>query len=280
MFRFGVHVSIAKGLIPALDEAEALNCKTMQIFIRNPRGYKRKGFKTQEIKIFNNKLKEKNIQPFVVHASYVLNLASSNKELRAKSISIVKEDLKICQEIDADLYVIHFGSNKDKDVGINLMQNSLERILNNYRGRTQLLLENTAGDGNRLGALIEEIRSIILYQNSVGLCLDSAHLYSSGYNIKEEKTLKFFLNEFDDSIGLKRVKLLHLNDSYYKCGSKKDRHQHIGEGLIGLNGFKLFIRHPKLRNLPMILETPKSKEEDDIKNLNRVKYLSLGEVRR
>ncbi|MDP8233269.1 MAG: deoxyribonuclease IV [Candidatus Saelkia tenebricola] len=276
MFRLGVHISIAKGLVNSLIEAEGLKCTAMQIFIRNPRGYARKKLADQEIESFKNKRRSININPLVVHGSYLLNLASSDEKLRKKTISLVKEDLKICNVIDADLYVVHFGSNTDKKIGIKFMRESLGEILTGYKGNTVLLLENTAGEGNKLGSNIDQIaKSIKGLGKKVGICLDSAHLFAAGVDIRKKSVLNKFLQEFDSKIGLNKLKLLHLNDSKYGLAEHKDRHQHIGNGFIGRSGFKTFINHPLLCGLPMILETPSEKEKDDIKNLNKVKYLKI-----
>ena len=273
MFRLGVHVSISRGLLGALIKAESINCTAMQIFVRNPRGYSRRKLTDEEIKVFKKKRVGAGISPLVVHGSYILNLASKDKELREKTVALVKDDLKICNKIDAELYVIHFGSNVDKDSGIKFMKDALRKILTGYRGETVLLLENTAGEGNKLGSNIDEISEVIKGVKA-GICLDSAHLFAAGVNIRKKTVLNKFVNELDSKVGLSKLKLLHLNDSMYELGTHKDRHQHIGDGFIGPQGFRNFINHPALCNLPMILETPQTEEKDDIKNLNKVKYLA------
>ena len=282
MFRLGVHISISRGLLGAIIKAESINCTAMQIFIRNPRGYSRKKLRDEEIKAFKKKRIETGISPLIVHGSYILNLASKDKDLREKTVALVKDDLKICNKIGAELYVIHFGSNVDKDSGIKFIKDALREILTGYKGKTVLLLENTAGEGNKLGSNIDEISKVIKglpvgrplgLGMKAGICLDSAHLFAAGVDIRKKVSLNRFIREFDSKVGLNKLKLLHLNDSLYELGAHKDRHQHIGGGFIGRSGFKNFINHPALCNLPMILETPQTEEKDDIKNLNRVKYI-------
>lgn len=276
MFRLGVHVSIAGGLLSALKEALKLDCTSMQIFLRNPRGYRRREFLSSEIEEFHKIRRQKNIYPLVVHAGYIVNLASSQKKIRSSSIQLVREDLELSNRIGADMYLIHFGSHKDRELGLGLMNDSLAQILKKYKGRTLLVLENTAGEGNRLGASLDEMSRILSNEFRIGFCLDSAHLFSAGYDLRRKKVLDELAEEIEQKIGFEKLKLLHLNDSYFEFGSRKDRHQHIGSGFIGEKAFKQILNHPGFKDLPVILETPRSKLEDDIQNLNRVKYLKQG----
>ncbi|MDP8215985.1 MAG: deoxyribonuclease IV [Candidatus Kaelpia imicola] len=274
MLTIGVHLSISKGLLKALDQARSLDSGAMQIFIRNPRGYAKKILDPNEVKEFIEKRKEYGIVPIVIHGSYLLNIASSDRRVRDRSISAIIEDLRLSSQIVAEYYVLHFGSNPDRVKGLNIMRKSLAAIFKRLDFKPLILLENTAGEGSKLGWEIDDFKSILRgNKKKLGICLDSAHLFASGVNLSNSRELNNFLKEFDRKVGIDSVKLLHLNDSNAPCCSKRDRHAHIGEGFIKSKGISNFINHPKFRELPIILETPKDKEKDDIKNLNRVKYL-------
>ncbi len=274
MLAIGVHLSISKGLFKALDQAKSLDSSAMQVFIRNPRGYAKKILDLEEVEEFIKKRKEYGITSLIIHGSYLLNIASSDKKIRDRSISAIIEDLKLSSQVAAEYYVLHFGSNPNRLEGLNIMRESLAAIFKNFDFKPLILLENTAGEGNKLGWEIEDFEVIINgNKRRIGICLDSAHLFASGIDLNKNIELDNFLNEFDRKIGISSIKLLHVNDSKTICCSKRDRHAHIGEGFIKSKGISNFINHPKLKMLPIILETPKDKEKDDIKNLNKVKYL-------
>ncbi len=274
MVRLGVHISIAKGLINALCEAKDLGCNAMQIFIRSPRGFGEKKLDIKEVKSFNSAREKMDIRPLVVHGSYLLNIASSDRSIRNKSLSAIKDDLALADQVNSELYVLHFGSNSDRGEGIKIMQDSLAEIKKNYKGKAIIILENTAGEGNKLGFNIADIgECLTAFDDRFGVCLDSAHLFSAGVDLRNKDKMDSFIDAFDKKIGIKRVKLVHINDSLYDLGQRRDRHEHIGEGCITDKGIKNFIKHPKISEIPAILETPKDKEKDDIKNINRVKYI-------
>ena len=274
MLAIGVHLSISKGLLKVLDKARELDINAIQIFIRNPRGYAKKILDPDEVKDFILRRKKYNINPLVVHGSYLLNIASSSSEVKNKSIATIIDDLRLSSEVAAEYYVLHFGSNKDRDRGLDVMRKSLKTILKKTDTKPLILLENTAGEGNKLGWRVDDFK--IVFEDAgrnLGVCLDSAHLFSSGVDLTKKRDLDKFLKDFDRALGVDKIKLLHVNDSSTPCCSKKDRHAHIGEGFIKREGISNFINHPKLRDISMILETPKNKERDDIENLNKVKYL-------
>ncbi|MDP8253872.1 MAG: deoxyribonuclease IV [Candidatus Kaelpia aquatica] len=280
MLAIGVHLSISKGLLKALDQAKSLDSNAMQVFIRNPRGYAKKVLDSNEVKKFIERRKEYGIDPLVIHGSYLLNIASSDERIRDKSISAIVEDLKLLSQVAAEYYVLHFGSNPDKVKGLNIMRESLIAIFKRINFKPLILLENTAGEGDKLGWEIDDFKDLLKgKKGKLGICLDSAHLFASGVDLGNSRELDAFLMEFDKKVGVDSIKLLHLNDSNTPCCSKRDRHAHIGEGFIKSKGISNFINHPKLKRLPIILETPKGKEKDDIKNLNKVKYLKRNACR-
>ena len=229
--------------------------------------------------IFTEKLKESKIHPLVVHTSYLINLASPNNALNKKSVESFQMDLERADRLGATFLVTHLGSFKDKDIpyGINRVSEALGRALKNYPvGNTRILLENTAGSGSTIGSDLRQIKEIIertKANRSLGLCFDTCHGFASGYDLRDGESLNRLIGEIQGLLGLDRLGLLHLNDSIGSLGSRIDRHAHIGKGKIGLKGFDLLINHPSLRGIPMILETPKKCDEDDIKNLSVVRRL-------
>jgi deoxyribonuclease-4 len=276
--RLGVHVSVTEGLIKAVEIVLRLNCNTMQFFIRNPRAWGIRKIDKKELNGFLKLVRKYNIKPVITHACYIINLCSEDKILRKKSFNCLIEDLKRAEELNADYYVIHFGSHKNKKLGMKLFKTAVLKAIDKVNFiKTKLLVENTAGEGNKIGASIDEMENFLKGINfkKVGICIDTAHLFSFGYEINKKNGLNKFLNEFDLKIGLNRINLIHLNDSKYPCGSHIDRHQHIGKGFIGEDGFKVILKNPKLKNLPFILETPKKVIQDDIRNLNKISnYIS------
>lgn len=273
MLRLGVHLSIAKGLTYLIKDIDKFKINTFQIFLRNPRGYNARKFKPREVKLLKEFIKINDIYPFVAHAGYVVNLCSESKLIRENSLELIREDLKIASQLGVNYYVIHFGSNPDRLSGLRFLHRYLKRI-KDLKSEVQILLENTAGEGYKLGAELEDLFWIANRIKEIGICLDTAHLFSAGYDIRKRYVVDKIFKSIHINAGKDRVKLIHINDSWFHLGARKDRHQHIGKGYIGEKGFKNFLFHPEVRKIPLILETPKKNEKDDIMNLNRVKYLA------
>ena len=278
MLRLGVQVSISGGLSKAIERAKILGCNTIQIFSRNPRSFKRVLRTEEEIEEFREKRRQAKIYPLFIHTVYTLNLASPDARFYRLSIRDFIRDLKDAQHLGSEFVVTHIGSFKgsSREKGIKRVIRALENILSKMPSSLTLLLENTSGSGHWLGADFKEIAYIINSlgkSEKIGVCLDTCHAFSAGYNLREARGLRELLGEIDDYIGLNKLKLIHLNDSQDKLGSYKDRHFHIGEGYIGEEGFRRIINHTQLKNLPFILETPKKKEEDDFRNLEKVRRL-------
>ncbi len=274
MLRLGVHLSIARGLNHVIKDIEKFKINTFQSFIRNPRGYNMRRFDCNEIKTLREFITARGIFPYFIHAGYIVNLCSPSKKIRVNSIRIVTQDLKIASKLGANYYVIHFGSHPDKKTGLKLFYTALKEIVTH--AEVEIILENTAGEGNKLGASLDDILWITTRIKKIGICLDTAHLFSAGYDIRDSEIVNEIFTCLDKTISRERLKLIHLNDSYYPLGANKDRHHHIGKGYIGEDGFRNFLAHPVVRSLPLILETPKKNEKDDIVNLNKVKYLITG----
>ncbi|MBU0605316.1 MAG: deoxyribonuclease IV [Candidatus Omnitrophica bacterium] len=270
--RIGLHVSIAGKIYESLERANALGCNTMQIFSRNPRGWQFTEFAPSDTAQFR-KLKEKlEIRPVVVHIPYLINLATPDDELHRRSINAYIDDLRRTDELDAECFVTHLGSHvgSGEEGGIKRFARALNEVIDKARPKTMILLENTAGSGSMIGYRFEHIKRImdnLDNAENIGVCLDTAHTFEAGYDIRTRAGLDSTLKTFDSLIGLKRIKVVHFNDSLSLLGSHVDRHQHIGKGNIGLSGLKRIINHPKLKDAAFIMETPKNTEKDDQMNM-------------
>ncbi len=275
----GVHVSGAGKIYEALTKADELGCNTMQIFSRNPQQWRNAVLDPQDIKEFNLRQKKLKIKPFFIHIPYLINLASPNPRLYKASIEAYIEDILEGEFINADYIVTHMGSHKEtsENEGIKRLTEALNIILDQTKGsKVGILLENTAGSGSWLGykfAHQGEVIRGLKNKERIGLCLDTAHAFLAGYNIGTKEGLQQMIKEIDLNVGIELIKLIHLNDSKGPLGSKHDRHDHIGKGYIGLEGMKRIINHPKLKNKPFILETPKKTLTDDLVNLATVRKL-------
>ncbi len=276
----GVHVTAAGKIYQALDIAHNLGCDTMQIFSRSPQTWRHGAqISSEDIKEFNLRRKKFKINPVFIHISYLINLASPEARLYHGSIQAYIEDIKEAEKLGADYIVTHMGSHKEtsEDAGIKRLIEALNIILEKTKGsKVGILLENTSGSGSWLGYRFYHQHKIlkgIKEKNRVGLCLDTAHAYLAGYDLATKVGLKKLIDEIEEMVGMKLIKLIHLNDAAGELGCHHDRHDHIGKGHIGLSGMKRIINHPRLKNIPMILETPKSAEDSDKNNLALVKKL-------
>jgi len=279
--RLGVHVSIAGSIYEALDRAKALGCNTMQIFSRNPRLWKAKPITTHDIIEFRTRRKKTGIYPVVVHMPYLINLASPQESLYRRSIESYIEDIRQADLLGAEYLVTHMGSHRGKGEvrGLNRLASALNKIEKTAKPRLTILLEITAGSGDWLGYKFEHVRIVLnklRHKEKFGVCFDTAHAFEAGYDIRTNAGLSRTIKEFDRIIGLKYLKIIHLNDSKTVFGSGSDRHWHIGKGKIGIEALKRIVNHPRLKRLPFILETPKKTEKDDRMNLLKVKRIYRG----
>ncbi len=277
----GVHVSGAGKIYQTLDIAKNLGCDTMQIFSRSPQSWRNGSqLAAEDVREFNLRRKEFKINPVFIHISYLINLASPELRLYHGSIQAYIEDIQEAEKLGADFIVTHMGSHKEtsEDAGIKRLIEALNKILEKTQGtKVGILLENTSGSGSWLGYRFyhhQKILKGLKDKSRVGLCLDTAHAYLAGYDLSTKPGLDKMVDEIQEMAGIKLVKLIHLNDAAGELGCHHDRHDHIGKGHIGLAGMKRIINHPKLKNIPMILETPKSTEDSDKENLALVRKLS------
>lgn len=277
--RIGVHVSIAGHIYESLERARALGCNTMQIFSRNPRGWQAVKLEAGAVKEFR-RLKEKyDIKPVAIHIPYIINLATPDDRLYKKSIVAYIEDLERTDLLGAEYFVTHLGSHvgSGEDNGIKRFSEALKGIIKKAKPKTMVLLENTAGSGSWIGYRFEHLKRImdtIGSASKLGVCLDTAHTFESGYDIKTRKGLERALKEFDKILGLGLIKVIHFNDSMAPFNSNVDRHQHIGKGNIGLEAMGRIINHPRLRNAAFIMETPKKTDRDDKMNMATARRLT------
>ena len=306
--RLGVHVPIAGGLLEAVARAKRLSCTTMQIFSRSPRGGATSQFSQEEIERFDIERRRAGIEPLAVHGPYIINLASPEAAMWRQSLRLYQEEYARAARLRAQYLVTHVGSHRGQGeaAGMARVSEAINRTLDgakpplsasprlrlakpNARGQAGviILLENTAGSGQGLGYQFEQlafIRNGVEAKERVGICLDTAHLFAAGYPIHTEEGLEQAIASFDRVVGLEHLKLIHLNDSKVPFDSRVDRHWHIGEGHIGLEAFRRMVNHPKLSDLPFVLETPKSTvrsgnrnwragEREDRRNLSTVKNL-------
>jgi deoxyribonuclease-4 len=279
--RFGFHISIGGGLRKVIERALEKECQTIQIFSRNPRGWEYVPQDPTEIKEFRQLLKKSDISPLVVHMPYLPNLATIKKDDYERSLASLITELQRSQELGAQYLVMHIGKrleSQEKDA-LKQVWKGINQAFKKVRNSVILLLENTAGMGSEVGYNFLQIKEIIEKvddNDRLGVVLDTAHLFEAGYPIHTPAGLDQTLKEFDELIGLKKLYLLHLNDSKTDFGSRIDRHWHIGEGKIGKEGFRYLVNHPLLKYLPGIMETPRKEEAEDIKNMKMIKSLVRG----
>lgn len=258
MLNIGAHLSSAKGFANIAKEAVNIGANTFQFFTRNPQGGKAKEINPADVAEFLALAKQHNFVKMVAHAPYTLNPCSDNPSTREFAEMVFVDDLKRMEYVPHNYYNFHPGSHVGQgvEVGIKLIAELLDKVLSKEQ-TTMVLLETMSGKGSEVGAKFEELQQIISrvkLSEKLGVCLDTCHVYSAGYDIVGN--LDGVLTEFDDIIGLDKLKAIHLNDSKMPFASHKDRHEKIGQGTIGLNAIVRIINHENLKELPFILETP------------------------
>ena len=257
----GLHVSSAGSLDLAFDRALELGASSFQMFTRNPNQWKFKPIPDETVATFRDKRKRSGFARIVDHMPYLPNLASPERSTMKISRYTLDEELKRCDALGIDYLVIHLGSHLGKGaaVGIANIAEACNQAIGVSEGQTMVLLENMAGQKNSVGARFEEIRGIldkVREGSRVGVCLDTCHLYASGFDIGSDEAVKNTIGLFDDVVGFDRLRVVHLNDSKGALGSRLDRHENIGKGRIGRRGIKAFLHYPGVRERPLIMETP------------------------
>jgi len=278
MRRLGVHTSIAGGLHLSLERAHALGCNTMQIFSHNPRGWALKKITDEEASRFKALRKQLNISPVSIHTSYLINMASGDMLLRKKSLEMLITEMERADTIGADYVVLHSGSasGDDESVSRNRAIKALNEVARMGRWKAGLLIENTAGERGDISSTVKDLADIISGVKPPlisGICFDTCHAFASGYHMRDKKDIERIADEMENYAGLDKVKLIHLNDSKGDMGSCIDRHEHIGLGKIGMKGLRCFVDYQAFRDIPLILETPKKSDTDDLLNLAKVRKM-------
>lgn len=258
MLRIGCHLSSSKGFLAMARTAESIGADTFQFFTRNPRGGAAKEWKREDVQAMLAYFEKAGIAKPLAHAPYTLNACAKEERIRQFALETLADDLERLALIPGAMYNFHPGSHvgQGPEKGIELIADVLNRTLRAGQD-TVVLLETMAGKGSEIGRSFEELRGIIdrvELADKLGVCLDTCHVWEGGYDIAER--LDDVLREFDEVIGLGRLKAVHLNDSKNPCGAHKDRHEKIGQGHIGLEAFRRIVTHPLLKELPFYLETP------------------------
>jgi deoxyribonuclease IV len=300
--KIGFHVSISGGISNSVDNALKIGCNAFQIFSRNPRGWTAKPLQDQDVENFGKKLNESKIDrdSIFVHMPYLPNLSSPNSKLHKKSTNTLIEEMRRCSTLGIPYVILHLGKHgeKGKEHGINQLQKACNSATKNYPQSSSsalitkmskksnrirdyksvmIILENSAGGKNsigskfdELGLILDKLKSSSSRSNSFGICLDTCHAFAAGYDLRTKEDINETLDEFRSKIGLNNLKVIHLNDSKEDLNSNRDRHEHIGLGKIGKNGFRDLLRHNVVRKLPIIMETPIDSRRDDPDNLKVV----------
>jgi deoxyribonuclease-4 len=271
----GVHVSIEGGVSMAIERARELGCDALQCFGANPRGWQGSALTKAEARRFRALREGAGIAVVAVHASYLINISSPSDALFARSIKALEKELSRAALIGADFLVVHLGSSlgKGKDFAIERAGAALDMVASIIEeSGVELLLENTAGAGHTTGASLSDVGAL-LKGRPIGFCFDTCHAFAAGYPMKTPADVSLLVDAIKRNVGLKRLKLIHVNDSKGECGSRLDRHEHVGRGQIGLEGFRAFLGHPAVKDVPLILETPKDSSAADKRNLAIVRNM-------
>lgn len=274
---FGAHVSIAKGIWNAPANAARIGCEVFQFFTRSPQGGSVPPITEDIAERFKEECKKYRHKEWYVHAPYFINFASANNRIRYGSSSVVRHELERASLLGATYLMAHLGSYNGfpKEEGFIHLIKGLHTALDGYEGSTQFLIELSAGSGTVIGDTFEELAEIIYHNDlekfNIGVCYDTEHTFASGYDIRTPEAVQKTMQHFDKIIGLKKLKMFHCNDSKVELGAKKDRHEHIGEGHIGLDGFKALLGYKKLEKINFIAETEHDKIIQDLETLKSLR---------
>ena len=278
--KVGVHTSIAGALENAAHHAKKIGCDTFQMFSANPRGWRTLDPTPAECESFRAARQAHGLSPVVIHDNYLINLASSDSLIRERSIAAFRRELERALALEADFLVTHPGSAKGAAPAAAIaicVESLLQAAAGLKLDGLTILIENTAGQGTVIGRTFEEVAEIIAGVEKdlpVGACIDTAHSFEAGYAIHTPDGLAAAVKPLDAAIGINKVRVIHANDSKTAFGSHADRHEHIGKGQIGAEAFARIVRHPKLKDIPFICETPVDKPGDDVRNIEMMRKLA------
>ncbi|RKX23825.1 MAG: deoxyribonuclease IV [Candidatus Zixiibacteriota bacterium] len=276
----GAHESIAGGVHKSIERGKQATCDTIQIFNKSNSQWRAAKLKSDDVDQFFLLQEQLGVTVATSHTSYLINIASPDETLQEKSLLSLKEEMERCNILKIPNLVMHPGSHvgSGEEEGMNRIGKNINRLFSELpNNKVTLLLECTAGQGTNLGYSFEQIAHMIdLVEDKkfIGVCLDTCHIFSAGYELRDSKGYSQTIKSFDNIIGLKRLRIIHMNDSKKPFAERKDRHEHIGQGYIGLEGFRNIVNDSRLRDIPMILETPKGDDlAEDIENLKVLRDL-------
>lgn len=277
---FGAHMPISGGVSKAFARGEHVGCETMQIFSKNQRQWNAKPYSEDDISAYAAERERCTIAPVIVHASYLINLASLKDDLWHKSIAACTDELERCVALGIPYLVIHPGSHtgSGEEAGLQRIAEAFQQMFDQgVGGDVVVLLETTAGQGTALGWQFEHLATLLQrigHPDRLGVCVDTCHIFAAGYDLRTPDAYNDTFDTFDRVVGLEHIKVFHLNDSKGTLGSRLDRHEHIGKGNLGVEAFRLLVNDTRFQALPAILETPKEKDlAEDIENLNLLRSL-------
>ena len=286
--RIGAHLPLGQGMVRAAERAHEIGATALQVFGDNPTAWRRRQEPPSEQEAFRERLRHYGIGPVAVHAAYLVNLAGPHPEYFKRSVEVLASDLAAAPGFGARFVNVHTGSHRDTGiaVGSRRLADGVARVFDQVDespDAATLVLENSAGGGFGIGATVDELATIAeqiaargVDVDRVAFCLDTAHLWAAGYRLSEPDETDTLLEAFDRQIGLDRLVMLHLNDSKSECGSRLDRHEHVGAGGIGERGMTHLLRHPRLRGRPWYVETPGMDVGYDLVNVTRARSLAAG----
>ncbi len=273
-FRVGAHVSIAGGIDNAVDNQVAVGGNCGQIFTHSPQVWQDPDIDDEEADRFRAGTSERLTGPWVIHSSYLVNLCTPKEDLREKSIQSMQAELDAAAKLDIDYVNVHLGAHTGAGVdrGLSNAASAIEEL--DIPEGVKILIESDAGGGTKLGDEFEHLAEVLaMTDRELDVCLDTAHMFAAGYDLSTSQAVDETIEEFDETVGLDRLACLHLNDSKHDCGTNKDEHAHIGEGRIGKEGMRALINHPKLRDVPFVLETPNEAEKGFEWDIDRARQL-------
>jgi len=281
----GAHMSIRGGVSMAIERARSIQCTAMQIFVKNNMQWFARPLRRDEIRAFLNHVQRGELLSIFAHANYLINLAATNPQFRANSIRALSEELTRANQLELPFLVVHPGAHlgAGEEAGLERIVESIDHVLAGLpKIKTRIALETTAGQGSCLGskfAHLAYIISCVREPERLCVCLDTAHVFAAGYDIRTDSSVRKTLREFGRVIGRNRLVAIHLNDSKTACDSRVDRHEHIGKGRIGLDAFGFIMCDRRLSKIPKVLETPKGKDlREDVMNLKTLRTLANAET--
>ncbi|RXK46969.1 deoxyribonuclease IV [Halorientalis pallida] len=278
MLRVGAHTSIAGGVDNAVEEQLDYGGNCGQIFSHSPQVWQDPNIDADNATQFRERSAERDVGPWVIHSSYLVNLCTPKDDLRAKSIDSMQQEVDAAAELDVDYVNVHLGAHTGAgvDQGLSNAASALDEL--DVPDDVTILIESDAGSGTKLGGQFEHLATVReRTERDIEFCLDTAHAFAAGYDLSTPEGVDDTLTEFDDVVGLSDLSCVHLNDSKHECGTNKDEHAHVGEGLIGDDGMRAFVNHEAIRDVPLVLETPTEDGRSFEWNIDRVNELRDSE---